>query len=70
MFAHQYDDYTGQQRLWPMNKNVCFCCILEAEFECFQYFSNAHTFCVASDFVNAHDYVSQWGAVGGSLDMM
>jgi len=20
-------DYTGQQRFWPMRKNVCFCCI-------------------------------------------
>jgi hypothetical protein len=49
---------TGQQRFWPMRKNVCFWCTFGGRIRmCFYIFSITHTFYVGSDYVTAHAYV-------------
>ena len=53
-------DNNGQQRFWPMRKNVCFWCIFGRWIRiCFQNFSITHAFCVASDYVTAHAYICE-----------
>jgi len=45
LFISLQHDCTGQQRFWPMRKNVCFWCIFGRWIPiCFQNFSITHTF--------------------------
>ena len=57
-YSFLYFNYAGQQRFWPIRKNVCFWCIFGCWIRiCFQNFSITLSFCVASDYVTTHAYI-------------
>ena len=70
--SDKWEDYTGQQRFWPMRKKSVSDVFLDAEFEYVSRISLSPSPFALHQTMRPYmpTYVCHWGPAGGGLDMM